>query len=573
MKNLLIILVLLYCSNTICQEINSYQEYLKYKEKNTKKIIELQEKENQTESDRYSIIEYFNESSTILENLLTKYSTHRSDIILELIDNYTYCMRKYPYKTDTIRILHYFDKAKSMGLCDYSYHNYLVELRNDNVFQLIKNDPCVTKVLCRYDSEINLWYNNNFKTEFKTNISDKEKIAGLSKFWSEAKFNFAYFDHVPHLNWDSLYIAFIPKVLSTNSTKSFYDTLKIFCAKLNDSHTNVNYPNELNIGRAPIRCKMIENRVFISEVLNDSLKRIGLTRGLEVLKINHIPIIDYANKNIRLYISSSTEQDLLVRTYEYFLSEGDKDEELYIELIDNFNKKYEYTISRKLPYNLPWSNSNTLEFKILEDNIGYLALNSFSSNSKVKNEFNNVFDQISKTDGLIIDIRNNGGGNSSNGDYIFSCFIDKPAYRWHSATRNYRPAERAWNILSSWDKTNNVIEPNEVRNYSKPIVILTSAKTFSAAEDFCILFDINKRAEIIGQPTGGSTGQPLSFDLPGGGNARVCTKRSNYPDGKEFVGYGIQPNIYIKETVSDFLEARDIVLENAHGYMKNKINE
>ena len=573
MKNILIILALLNFLNTTGQEIDSYQEYLKFKEINSKKVFELQEKENQTETDRFSIIKYCDESSRILEDLLDNHSDHRSDIIHSLIDNYTYCMRKYPDRTDTSMILQYFDKAKRVGLCDYSYNYYVLELKRDKVFQLIKNDPCVIKVLQRYECEKNFWNNNNFKTEFKPNISGNDKIAGLSKFWSEAKFNFAYFDQVPYLNWDSLYIAYIPKVLSTNSTKSYYDTLKTFCAKLNDSHTYVYYPNDLNIGRPPIRCKMIENRVFISEVLNDSLLKIGLNRGLEVLKINTIPVIDYANKFIKPFISSSTEQDLLVRTYEYFLFEGDKEEKLHLELKDNFNKKYEFNISRKLPYNLPFSNSKTLEFEILKNNIGYLTINSFSSRSNVKNEFNNVFDQILKTDGLIIDIRNNGGGNSSYGTYIFSCLIEKPAYKWNSAILNYKPYERARNNPPSWEDITNDFDPNIDKNYSKPIVVITSAKTFSAAEDFCVLFDINNRAQIIGQPTGGSTGQPFSFALPGGGKAKICTIRSKYPNGEEFVGYGIQPDIYIKETISDFQKARDAVLERAQEFMISKINE
>jgi len=71
----------------------------------------------------------------------------------------------------------------------------------------------------------------------------------------------------------------------------------------------------------------------------------------------------------------------------------------------------------------------------------------------------------------------------------------------------------------------------------------TSAHTFSAAEDFAVVFDAMKRGKIVGEPTGGSTGQPLSFSLPGGGSARVCTKHDRYPDRKEFVGVGIHPNV------------------------------
>jgi C-terminal processing protease CtpA/Prc len=72
----------------------------------------------------------------------------------------------------------------------------------------------------------------------------------------------------------------------------------------------------------------------------------------------------------------------------------------------------------------------------------------------------------------------------------------------------------------------------------------------------------------IGTNTFGSTGQPFSFSLPGGGSARICTKKDTYPDGREFVGYGIKPDIEIKPSFADYLKKNDIVLEKAIEYLK-----
>jgi len=95
------------------------------------------------------------------------------------------------------------------------------------------------------------------------------------------------------------------------------------------------------------------------------------------------------------------------------------------------------------------------------------------------------------------------------------------------------------------------------------VVVLTSAHTYSAAEDFAVVFDAMKRGKIVGEPSGGSTGQPLVIALPGGGSARICTKHDRYPDGKEFVGVGIQPDIVVRPTVADFRAGRDTVLDAA----------
>jgi C-terminal processing protease CtpA/Prc len=71
------------------------------------------------------------------------------------------------------------------------------------------------------------------------------------------------------------------------------------------------------------------------------------------------------------------------------------------------------------------------------------------------------------------------------------------------------------------------------------------------------------RGEIVGQSTGGSTGQPLVIHLPGGGSARICSKRDRYPDGTEFVGVGVKPDIEIEPTIADFRSGRDAAVERA----------
>lgn len=75
----------------------------------------------------------------------------------------------------------------------------------------------------------------------------------------------------------------------------------------------------------------------------------------------------------------------------------------------------------------------------------------------------------------------------------------------------------------------------------------------------------------IGRNSFGSTGQPYLFDLPGGGSARVCTKRDTYPDGREFVGNGVKPDIEVIPTLKDFIANKDVTLNTALDYLNKKI--
>ena len=113
------------------------------------------------------------------------------------------------------------------------------------------------------------------------------------------------------------------------------------------------------------------------------------------------------------------------------------------------------------------------------------------------------------------------------------------------------------------------LQPGDGPHYSGPVVVLSGPATFSAAEDFLVAWKNSGRGKLIGEPSGGSTGQPLFFDLPGGGSARVCTKRDTFPDGTEWVGRGIAPDILVHPTFADVRAGKDTVLEKALEFLKS----
>jgi C-terminal processing protease CtpA/Prc len=88
----------------------------------------------------------------------------------------------------------------------------------------------------------------------------------------------------------------------------------------------------------------------------------------------------------------------------------------------------------------------------------------------------------------------------------------------------------------------------DVKRIVVPTTLLIGHNTASAAEDFLIYADNQKHMTKIGENSFGSTGQPLFIELPGGGYARICTKKDTYPNGREFVGFGVKPDIIVKNT-------------------------
>ena len=462
---------------------------------------------------------------------------------------------------------------------DLGYLN-IAHMKTDSDLDSLHSDKRWTKLIDGATAKVKatkeFWESPAILTPYKENISENEKIAGLSKLWSEVKYNFVNFDLVPDVKWDELYIEYIPKVRATKSTHEYYKVLTEMMAKLRDGHSNVYAPNQLNanIYASPLlRTKLIENKVIVTWLYGDEIMSKGIKIGDEVTTIDGIPVKEYAEKYVMPYQSTSTKQDLMNRTYNYRLFSGKNKTSLNLTLVNAKGKTYKAEVQRyygqeRSAFFKNAAPSKPFEFKVLPNNIGYVSLNTFGNN-KAAEEFEKNFDVISKTDALIIDVRRNGGGSSSVGWYVLSMLTQKEfqTSKWH--TREYKPAFRAWGRPEGkFGNKAGSFSAHKSKYYEKPVVVLTSPATFSAAEDFAVAFDVMDRGLIIGEPTGGSTGQPLFFRLPGGGSARVTSKRDSYPDGKEFVGVGIQPDKLVEPTVKDIRAGRDTVLEAAKAELK-----
>jgi carboxyl-terminal processing protease len=297
-------------------------------------------------------------------------------------------------------------------------------IQQDSALNSLRTEPRYLAVINKMTNQGKLWKNTAFKTTYKPDLLEAEKVAGLSLLWSMAKYNFVYFDHL-QVDWNQLYMDYLPKVKNTNSTSEYYKVLISFYAQLKDGHTNVYVPNELSdefYSRPPFRTELIEGRVFVTQVFSDSLLKSGINPGLEIVKIDAEPVISYAEKNIKPYQSSSTPQDMEVREFTYALLSGPKEKPILFEFRDRNGKIINRTIARTGYRDIRVL--KTIEYEEIK-NIGYLTINNFEDRN-INKDFDSLYTKISKTKGLIIDIRYNGGGDGGIGFNIiskWSCYI------------------------------------------------------------------------------------------------------------------------------------------------------
>lgn len=400
-------------------------------------------------------------------------------------------------------------------------------------------------------------------------LTMEEKIQALSTVWHEAKFNFANFDLIPKVNWDSLYRAYIPRVMATEHIMDTYSVLMQFNQHLRDGHTRILPPlyhfkkEKFNV--VPIHFKQLDGKAVVYQVKSNDPALKEIEKGMVLERIDGIPVQEYIRKHISPTLHFSTVQDSIGRIYHYELLTGPENSIVTLNFKTSKGKSLQRSFERSA---FEWKTNTPVTYRVLPGNIGHLIIDSFVDENTFT-EFKKHFPDIQKTAALIIDIRHNGGGNGHWGNEIIGYLTDKPFYPSMTIMNEYHPVHRAWggDAIQS-KKISYDWKPYQNEIYTKPVVVLISELTYSAAEDFCSAFALTKRGTIIGTPTGGSTGQPLGYPLPGGGIGFVCTKRDAMYDGTEFVGIGIQPDIEVQLTFEGLQKGRDEVLEAALHYLK-----
>ncbi|OEZ97794.1 S41 family peptidase [Duganella phyllosphaerae] len=404
-------------------------------------------------------------------------------------------------------------------------------------------------------------------TPWEPVLTTAEKVAGLSLFWAEARRNFVYFDHVPQLQWDQVYMDYLAKVIAAPTTEDYYRVMLTLAPLLQDAHTDIRAPEQLAsvlYAPAPLNTALIEDKVIVLHV-GDARVAARIHRGDEVVSIDGVPVRQYGRERIAPTIGGNTQRYRDARTFNYQLFAGDAGRPVVIGLRAPDGAERTETVARSGFGSVPPGGG----FKMLDGGIAYIALDQFADDGDMK-AFEAALPQILAAQGLIIDVRRNGGGNGAYAVQVLSHLTRSPIKFMDSMTRNDNVIERAQgNPMIDWSRRSYESRQPQQQVFDGRVAVLTGVDTLSAAEDFTAMFRIMKRGIVVGETTGGSTGQPLSLSLPGGGWARICVKRDVYPDGSTFVGKGIAPDLEAPQTVADLRAGRDLALERAAAVLRH----
>ena len=405
--------------------------------------------------------------------------------------------------------------------------------------------------------------------------TSEEKVWGLMQVWGTVKHNFAFFERLPDLDWDAAVRAATPRVLDAPDQEEYYRRLNELTALLHDGHTLVVSPSlrEGAYDNPPLEFQVIEDRIILARTGDtEEIRAQGIRPGMELLAVGDgVPARQWLQDNALRYYPGSTKQNGEAFGMFLFLR-GPKGTTVKLTLEDDAGVPHTVTLTRSSqnrdgtvfrPRIREFS--PLVETRMLAPRVAYLRLATFDD-EKVVDEVNAALDRLDldRLQGMILDIRYNMGGDDRFAYPIVARLVDHPVIGATWRTPEYHPAYASWGKPEKPLQGEPVrISPDTRRRYTGPLVILTGPNTMSTSEDFLVPLDYSGRALLVGEPTAGTTGNPVNVLLPGGAILRVCSLWSTYPDGREFVGRGIQPHIAVHPTVAGIRANRDEVLERA----------
>ena len=200
-----------------------------------------------------------------------------------------------------------------------------------------------------------------------------------------------------------------------------------------------------------------------------------------------------------------------------------------------------------------------LKYKILDDNIGYIYYGSFSYPIGDGN-INEVLSYLAVCSGLIIDVRQNGGGNLSYSDKLASRFTNEKVltgYIRHKTGAAHDAFSQPYPIY---------LETSNHLRWQKPVVVLTNRHSYSATNDFVSQMRILPNVTTMGDTTGGGSGMPFTSELPNGWGIRFSAS-PHFDNQMQHTEFGIEPHIKVDMDRDDMHDGIDTIIETARQYL------
>ena len=264
----------------------------------------------------------------------------------------------------------------------------------------------------------------------------------------------------------------------------------------------------------------------------------------------------------RPQISASSTEEELFEVLANMLNELKDD---HTNLVSPF-KNSRYNIALQSPANFrqrtieehympnSWLTGPFIHDFLDSNTIGYIRYESFMSNFSDE-QLDFVINRYKNTKGLIIDLRQNGGGSAFNIPKILGRFTESKTLVGNTITRN-GPGRNDFSNREPF-----YITPYSGNKYLKPVVVLIDRGSYSATTFFALATKAMPNITLIGDTTGGGGGLPNGGQLPNGWTYRFSVSQLLDLNGNNYAEKGVPPDIRASFNWADL--TKDEILERA----------
>ncbi|ASI13787.1 tricorn core peptidase [Candidatus Mancarchaeum acidiphilum] len=400
----------------------------------------------------------------------------------------------------------------------------------------------------------------------KTALSEiplKERIKIFSKTLYAIDRYFGHWEGVSFKDTDELYDRYINKVIEAKDRHRLFMAMSKLIADLNNGHSM--YFDDI-LGSKHIGFLAFYHDRLRKWVVHWSVVA-GIVPGDTIKSVDGIPVERFY-KRLSKHIYGSSERmrrnDLF---WPIYFPESFK--------VGLGNGKAIEVKKRSYPREL--LKRKRISHSRIDENIGYLRIKDFCTEDGINSEAEAIkaVKGMMDCESLIIDVRGNNGGSTPR--RLMRLLMDREwegeifAYTKQNSTKDVIESTYSGKKLKSHEyayERQEHYKPS-ANHYKGRLFMLMDHGTISAAENFLMPFKMSKRAVIIGSTTAGTTGEPYPLEF---GDIRVTigAYRCWLPDGSEFEGIGIKPDIVVYPTLKDIRDGKDPVLDKAIRIIRGK---
>lgn len=347
-------------------------------------------------------------------------------------------------------------------------------------------------------------------------LSYPKNSSGLSEpelnfeiIWQTFEDNYAFFD-LREIDWKQVYRDYRPKVSASTSDDSLFAIVSQMLAPFQDDHINVIVPGKKQF-------KARKPSLFATEFPTDSLRSAFWKMAETTAPANGLGRLKYIGP-------------------------------LY-----NGKPLFSYSTNEKM---------------------GYLRFNRCFVDGNAANVpdavvagklLDSLFTHFNGLKGLIVDVRDNIGGNDEFAYEVADRFVTRKQVGSYKKTRKRAGGyEELINEETWW------LEPKGKKPFTAPVIVLTNDKTASAGDLFALLMKQLPQVRIIGTNTRGIFSDMYGFTLPNKWMLSLSNQRYYNDEMICFEGAGVPVDVEIHNTRKNLIEKADPVLEAAVSMLRNK---